>query len=249
MKPFVRLNRSPLLSLLEQWGMAVPESAHKRDVAQRLSPWVKALEADRLNASLTAIEQCGPAFGVVDGLDDETQKTLKVLVQHEQAELAALIEHRVAQAMGAARPVGQRQPMSAKALKWMGAGGATAIDPGAPTRLYFSVQKTLDQRLVGLRQRVRQQLMEGPMRLRQLAALDGVMEQWMAPREQRLWPVLPNHLPLPDAADHPEPADRMAQAWQQAQTLLLTELNLRLEPIWGLVEAAQSAQSHPVVET
>ena len=89
-----------------------------------------------------------------------------------------------------------------------------------------------------LRDHVRQTLSRISPKLRQLAALDAVLEQLLAPRAQLLLPEVASlmerrfeHLAQSDAAGWPE---AFAKDWRLA---LLAELDLRLEPVAGLIEA------------
>ena len=124
---------------------------------------------------------------------------------------------------------------------------------------YLDAQKHMEASLGALRARVRHALAQGSTRLRQLAALDAVMEQLMAAREQRLWASLPAHLDrrlahlrqahqqqLAALQDEDEPAKwRWPGGWldafeQDLQALLLAEMHVRLEPILGLLQAARN---------
>lgn len=116
-----------------------------------------------------------------------------------------------------------------------GAGDAHGGDPGlatGPAQRMAGLQKTLAQRLAALRAQVRQTLARGPVRLRRLAALDAVLEQMLGPREQRLWAALPGHLAQHQAQGPGSDAD--------LRTLLLAEMQVRLQPVVGLVEAART---------
>ena len=96
----------------------------------------------------------------------------------------------------------------------------------------------MEQMIAPLRDHVRQTLCRISPKLRKLAALDAVLEQLLAPRAQLL---------LPEAASLMERrfeqlAQRDDAGWLETfgkdwRLALLAELDLRLEPITGLIEA------------
>ena len=105
------------------------------------------------------------------------------------------------------------------------------------------------------RARVRQQLSRATPRLRQLAALDGVTAQLLDVREQRLLATVPGwlerrfeqlrtaHTPANEAANEAANVDSQAQPpWlatfeREWQAVALAELEQRLLPVLGMVEA------------
>ena len=124
---------------------------------------------------------------------------------------------------------------------------------------YFALQKQMKTKLSALRTQMRLCLAKGSHALRQLAALDGVMEQMLGEREQRLWALLPAQLEKRLAAlqrEHERTLERTGQAddpqrWRKAggwlwtfeqdlQALLLAEMQVRLQPIRGLLQAAHN---------
>ncbi len=117
----------------------------------------------------------------------------------------------------------------------------------------------MDVKLAALRAQMRQWLSRSTPALRQLAALDGVMEQMLGTREQRLWALLPGYLErrLAHRLQQHQQAlqtsgqDDAPQRWRQPggllwtfeqdlQALLLAEMQVRLQPIVGLLEAAHN---------
>ena len=68
----------------------------------------------------------------------------------------------------------------------------------------------MDTRLLALRAQVRHAIAKGRPALRQLAALDAVMEQMLGAREQRLWASLPSHLERRLAHRHRRTGERRA---------------------------------------
>ena len=88
-----RINRSALVVLLEQWERDMP-APQRQDVAERLSQWLGAMDAVRLNAALHAIESH------VAAAPAKTVDVDLLAVRYEQGlqDLAALVEQMAAAA-------------------------------------------------------------------------------------------------------------------------------------------------------
>lgn len=261
-----QLHRSRLVLLLQQWAAQAPAGgahvAHPthpapagQDVAEQLSLWLSTVDAVQLSRALHALEapavRDGPPPVPVD------VRALQSTLDAAQAELAALAE---------ARPLAPKHPRERA--------DNTPVeqpDPEAAAEFalyaarYLAVQKQLESRLAGLRAQIRQRLAAGPDSLRRLAALDAVMEHMLGTREQRLWASLPGHLErrmvqrraahqqqLQDAgrADEPHlwalPGGWLHAFEQDMRALQRAELQARLEPLSGLLEAARH---HAAAET
>jgi len=248
-----RLNSSRLVVLLSQWAQAgsTPAAAPAgvADVAEQLGQWLSTVDAVTLGRSLHAIETLpaevgwqGPPFDL---------QALEAAFQHARDELTRLASARPA----APRPVRERADNTR----------ADAPDPQAEADFafhlphYLGLQKQMDARLQALRVQVRQGMARGTLALRQLAVLDAVLEQMVAPREQRLWASLPGHLERRFAHLRQVHLQRLEalgqdddpQRWRQGggwlaaferdlQALLLAELQVRLQPSMGLLEAART---------
>ena len=123
-------------------------------------------------------------------------------------------------------------------------------------RYYLAHQRDMDLSVPPLRSRVRERLATMSPALQQLAALDGTFENILSEREAMLLAKLPQimkkrfaHLrqlhqqTLTDTqqADRPEqwmqPGAWLARFCNELQTVLLAELDLRLQPAVGLLEA------------
>ena len=97
--------------------------------------------------------------------------------------------------------------------------------------------------------------------LRQLAALDGVLDQALAPRERSLLATVPQllgrrfeqlHQAHRNALSTPDDPARWLQpgAWlhtfcQDMRVVLRAELELRLQPVAGLLEALNEVTKQP----
>jgi hypothetical protein len=96
-----------------------------------------------------------------------------------------------------------------------------------------------------LREHMRQQLAQSTPAMAQLAAIDAVMDGFFGGREQRLLSTLPAFLKArfaalrQDAAASETPDDlRWLQRFAaEFEHTLLAELDLRLQPVAGLIEA------------
>ncbi len=239
---------SRLVRLLGAWGLAPPAGPGQPglDFAEHLGLWVSAFDAIRLQSALQALRGGAPASA--GALKASTLAELEAQVQRVRGALA--------------HAIGQ----DPRAL------AAQPDDPGeaAFVRRHTELQRHMDQMLGPLREQVRRTLSQGSPRLRQIAALDAVLQQVLAAREQQLLAALPPLLarrfrqlrpaqarpPDPQAGADPQtllaleaappdaaPAaptawlDAFTADWQQA---LLAELDLRLEPVAGLLAALTS---------
>ncbi|HSW19259.1 MAG TPA: DUF3348 family protein, partial [Ramlibacter sp.] len=120
-------------------------------------------------------------------------------------------------------------------------------------------QRQLETQIASLRAKVRQALSRSSAPLRQLAIMDDVMEQTLAAREQRLLSTVPQflerrfvqlrkaHQAQLAASDQVDDfaATRGAGGWvdvftREWQGVLLAELDVRLQPVVGMIEALSS---------
>jgi hypothetical protein len=132
--------------------------------------------------------------------------------------------------------------------------GAGPAGPGAADitaafepyrRNYLAQQRDWDLKLPPLRSQVRDLLAQASAPLQQLAALDAALEEVLAARESRLLGALPQLLKqrfvqLLNSYAPQQPGAWLAHFRHEMQTILLAELDLRLQPALGLVEALAS---------
>jgi hypothetical protein len=249
-----RLHRSQLVRLLQHW--AQPLAALERlDVAEQLSQWLGTVDAVQLSRALHALESAGPANASMQGAHVDVG-ALECGVRNLQEELAALLTASPAPP----KPLRERADNTPVEGPDPAAEGEFAVHAAR----YQALQKQVEARVGGLRAQMRQRLSAGPAALRQLAMLDTVMEQMLGAREQRLWATLPTHLERRMAqlrAAHQQRLEAAGEAdvpqhwrapggWlslfdQDVRALLLCEIELRMQPLRGLVEAAAThSQSH-----
>lgn len=134
----------------------------------------------------------------------------------------------------------------------------------APFRRYHQAhQRDMETSVRSVRAAVRDGVAGAPSaRLRQLAALDAAFDDILGEREARLLSTLPsllekrfNHLrkahlqtqPCDDAPDlWMKPGAWMARFCTELQAVLLAELDLRLQPAVGLLEAFHHEKTLPI---
>ena len=133
---------------------------------------------------------------------------------------------------------------------------AAAFEPYR--RFYLAQQREMDLKTVPLRAKVREALATATPALRQLAAMDAALGQILADRESRLLATVPNQLEkrfkqLRSAHLHTleqtqqddqiahwmKPGAWLARFCQELHSVLLAELDVRLQPTLGLLEALQ----------
>lgn len=141
-----------------------------------------------------------------------------------------------------------------------------ASTPGAADylpyhRYYLAHQRDMGAAIAPLRASVRAGLAQRAPALRQLAALDGVLDQALAPRERSLLATVPQllgrrfeqlHQAHRSALSTPDDPARWLQpgAWlhtfcQDMRAVLLAELELRLQPVAGLMDALNEVTRQP----
>lgn len=236
-----RINRSSLQVLLAQWepDLTVPAPA---DVAQHLGQWLGPMDAVQLNAALHAIEaHAGVALKPPARALDAA--AVQALYQAGCEELQLLVD-----SVAAPEPAARGR---AARLAVLPVDPELALAWAPRQKRYLWVQQQLAPKVATLRARVRQKLVTGSAGQQQLAALDGVMEQMLAAQEHKLWAPLPGFLERRwkqrSASAGAQGQGQTAGPWlrgfeQDMQALLNAELQLRLQPVQGLVEAAQNGK-------
>lgn len=201
------------------------------DFAERLSRWVNAFDAIGLQAAHQSIRAMRAAAAPpAAAARPDAGRSLATQFRQARAALA----HAIAQDLPAA-----------------------ASDAGfAPyQQRHLELQRQMEQAVAALREQVRQRLGPVSATLRQLAALDAVFEHLVAPRERALLPTAVSmmgrryeqlrsaHRQTLEAGEPDDPLQwRAPGGWLQVfahewRQVLLAELDLRLEPVAGLVEA------------
>ena len=197
------------------------------DFAERLSLWVSAFDAIGLQGTVQSARTAADAAGPRAGTQERVATALTEALQRVRAALASAIA---------------QDPLALL--------GRTPDSGYAPyQQRHQELQRRMEQMVGALRDQARQAIGRASPRLRELATLDAALEPVIARREQSLLPgaavllrrrfdaLCPRgELPPADAAQMAIPPSQQAfaQAWRQT---LLAELDLRLEPVVGLIEA------------
>lgn len=225
---------SRLVRVLGRWDATVAQ-APRQDVAERMGHWLPVRDAITLDAAHRTIQALparwalprGRAAAPADALAHEVQRVRETLVQAIMAAPASPTvarrgRHALPLAEGPAAPVAE----------------PTAEAAFAPYRQRcLDLQHQMELRIDALRVHVRRQLAARGPGLAQLAALDAVMEQMFGERTRKALSALPallerRCLKSGAAGSHD------LQAWErELQDMLLAELETRLEPVVGLMEA------------
>lgn len=242
-QPRARLHSSALLRFLAGKGL-VDAAVDPGDVGQRLADWLDFRHAIALQAFIGAVDDPNTPPARATARVDAT------VLRERFARVRATLEQSIVQgtvpAPGLPRidlPLPElAQPIDPK----------TAFDP---FRRYCSGhQRQMDNIIRSLRTQLRGMLDKGPTAHRQLASLDAIFENILLEREARLLGHTPSHFEkrfakalkqhmkqLLESAQADEPAPRTAP-WlgplcDDMRTALLAELDLRLQPVLGLIEA------------
>lgn len=211
---------SPLSRLLRAWARLDADAA-RADLARGLGEWLSAVDSVRLDAALQAIDRYAAAARQVPSNVD-----------------------------GAAI-AGQHQRFLADTANWIRAltlmdvvlGDGQQPSYGPCQQRYLTVQKQLENRVLAWRGQLRNAMSTGTSAMRQLAALDGVLDDMLTPREQRLLGSVSVY--LESRFEQRRSAATQGEAtWvdgfnQDMRQMLLAELQHRQQPIQGMVDAAQ----------
>jgi len=189
-----RRNSSPLVVLLQQWTRDAIERAARPvpavkppDVAEQLSQRLGTVDAVQLSRALHAIETLPSQAASAQRPPVVLNMTaLTGLVAKVKADLEVQLTTRPA----APKPLRARADNTPVELP----DPTVETDFATHAPRYLDLQKQMELRLQPLRAQVRQAIAQGTPKLRQVAALAAVMERMLAPREQRLWALLPAHL-------------------------------------------------------
>jgi hypothetical protein len=229
---------SSLVRLLSD-TVSVPVDVSRQDFAEQLSQWLGALDAVTLHGthqSLKSVVGSSPL-----GASPHSPAALEAHFQRVRSALVARVSEPVRLPDGAHEGGQSASRLLRAAAEAPLAAGEASF---APYRQHCqALQRHMGLKIATLRAQVRQVLSHGAAPLRQLAELDAVWEQMLTARETKLLGTVPavleqrfEHLRRSGA---PEPLARYAH---EQQAVLLAELNVRLLPVAGLVEAF--AQHH-----
>jgi hypothetical protein len=247
-------SRSSLVRLLSDWlPMEAPDS--RQDFAERLSQWVGVSDAITLHA---AHQSTHPAVRLKPAAANRAAaRDAQVRFQRVRAGLIAIVTARTTTPIP--NPRDRNPPPVPDASGEADAGFAPH------QQRYLDLQRQMALRIEALRGDVRQTLAKVSPRLGQLAALDAVLELMLGSREQGLMGTVPVVLERQfenrraahrQAQDATQPTDEPA-LWRQPggwlhsfardmEAALLAELEVRLQPVIGMMEALNNeVGKHP----
>lgn len=252
--PRAHLNSSPLVRFLTENGM-VSAAQTSEDIGQKLADWLNFRQAIALHGVLQPHSRAEP----VPHKARPPAMTYQALSQHVdkvRTQLETSILQGVSAGSGLARidmpPAELQEPIDPK----------SAFEPYR--RFYAAHQRQMESTLQILRAQVRSQLSKGSSTLQQLAAMDVAFEKILSEREaallskvakvmeKRFMQAVKAHLKslteassLATAGDHCAAIDSVTVQthtwllpWRQTlRSALLAELDTRLQPTLGLLDA------------
>jgi hypothetical protein len=214
-----RFTGAALVRLLAQLG-TVQGKAAKPAFAERLSHWLGWTDAIELSASLATTP--GKTPGVRAGAAQ---------AEHDEA---TRVHALLAQSIGTDRDLAPPKPRA----------GQPPVEPEFAhfRRRYLAKQQALELAIGALRGRLRSAVAAASPPLARLAAVDAVMEQVVGAQEHRLLAGVPGllerHFEQLRLAASPAWLDTFCQ---DLRGVLLAELDLRMQPVEGLLAALHSS--------
>lgn len=209
---YSHFNRSPLVRQLAAWWPAEPEAEPRQDIGERLGAWLNVADAIDLHAAHQHLPRIRTVRGAGPAVD-------AVAARAELERVRATLWQSIA-----TPPI---HPVHAADAEF------------APHhQRYLDQQRRMELAIDALREHLRQVLTRTSTRLAQLAALDAVWDRMLGGREQKLLAGVPAHLKarLQDLR-RAEPDGWPPLFEHDFQQTLRAELELRLQPATGLVEA------------
>lgn len=222
--PGAGLNGSPLVGLLAQLGLADRPAAPAAFV-EGMGRWLGWREAIPLSAVLQAPPPAAPAAA--------------------------------RKPPGAAALEGELQRVRSQLTQAIEDDRAVAAEDGHSfvpfRRRCFALQQAMDAAVGPLRTQLRAAVARQSATSAHLAALDAVLATALAPREQAQLALMPalleKHFNRLRPAQPGTDTDWLARFRQDMRRLLLAELDLRLQPVLGLLATLQPHGAKPEPET
>ena len=221
----------------------VPAPAAPDAFAQRLAQWFDWTHAFSLSAALgeAGAHSDVPGFGGQGALNAD---------EREFARVRAALAKTIADAPnGGAETRRVNRPLAGAV-----APAETPADFATYRQRYTKCQLAMETQIVPLRRRRRSTLADRSPALAKLAELDSVMEQVVGAQERALLATVAGRLEArfdqwrgardamsPDVPSQPGPW--LERFRQEMRGLLLAELDLRLQPVEGLLEAVRKSLS------
>ncbi|MGE0098729.1 MAG: DUF3348 family protein [Hydrogenophaga sp.] len=210
---FSHFNRSPLVrQLAAWWPVEADDFPHRRDIGERLGEWLNVADAIALHSA----HQSLPAI-----------RTLRRAGPPPHSDAAQAELQRVRATLAKAIQAPPIHPVEAADAEF------------APHhQRYLDQQRRMEMAIDAFRGHLRQMLAQATPRLAQLAALDAVLDQMLGGREQKLLAGVPAFLKARFQLLRQSDPDGWPPHFEHDfQQTLRAELELRLQPVTGLVEA------------
>lgn len=210
--------------MLGEWA-PVDVEAPGMDFAERLGLWLNAFDAIGLEAALRSIQaiETAPPRAPSDG-----QRTGTGTLHEDFGRVRSALAHAIARELA---PTVGEMPADADYSRYQ--------------QRHAALQRQMEQMIGPLRAQVRQAIGGAGTKLRQLAALDAALEPVLAPREQALLPtataLMARRFEQLRGTAEPGWEPAFSAQWREA---LLAELDLRLAPVAGLIEALGNQQKN-----
>jgi hypothetical protein len=236
-------NGPTLIRLLARLADAdVTES--RQPLSDRLSQWLHWTDAIALSTALN-----GNPPAVAPGA--------QALGSAEETECARVRSTLVNAIVSGSAPAAAKRHGSAQTASH-GASLDAAVDYPAFRQMYLSMQQTMETGIGNLRSRLRAKLAARTPGMSRLAEVDAVMERALGPRERSLLATVPALLgahferlrktereTLADAQASEDTPTIAPGAWlnvfrKDMQSVLLAELDLRFQPVEGLLAALRT---------
>lgn len=235
--PRTNFNSSKLIRFLSELSIVdAPES--KQTFSERLGDWLDFSDAITLHAAHSAMSSPAAHAG--------RQSLARVPVEEKFARARSAMINSIVTSCSPERGAARLKLPTPEA--GTGLESAAAYEPFR--RFYVAHQGEMELRVRPLRAQVRQALTSASARLAQLAILDAALESILGARERQVLATVPALLEKRFAqllAAHQEqraasgdtdnPGPWLARFCGELQGLLLAELDLRLQPTTGLIEA------------
>lgn len=231
--------------------LAVADAVESQQAfAQRLGQWVSFTDAATLYSALDSNGATTPCLApkAPAGVQSTAARVANEELNRVRTTLADLINRSCASTPGEARikfPIPKPDTPLEIALMY------------SPFhRFYQAVQRELDTKIGPLRSTVREALASASPALRQLATLDAALDGILSDRERRLFSTVPALLEkrfahlrnahqqtlmqvgsIDEPAAWTQPGAWLARFRDELRGILLAELDVRLQPALGLVEA------------
>lgn len=250
--PRTNFNSSRLIRLLAELSL-VDAAESKLDFAERLSQWLDLSDA----ITLHAVQNAGAASS--SAAPSLEQSVAAAAVEEELAWVrTALVKSITTSCSPNIGETRMKLPTpQADATIDIAAAYQPAYQPYR--RFHLAQQASMEASIRPLRSSVRQALARASAPLRQLAALDEALDNTLSVREHQLLATVPlllerhfeqllkaHQQPLADTrqadspAARPPPAEWLSDFCRELQGVLLAELDLRLQPTAGLIEALRN---------